>query len=58
MKKTAPAIVKASEETLASSIIVTGRSPTSTKSCLPNGARRMAKKRRVTAARRFANLAR
>jgi len=54
----APEMVSASMETLASSNIVIGSSATSTKSRLPNGARRMAKKSRATAASRFPNRAR
>jgi len=51
-------MVSASQETLASSNIVIGRSANSTMSCLPNGASRMAKKNRAIATRRFASLAR
>ena len=58
MKNMAPEMVSASQDTLASSNIVIGSSASSTKSCLPNGARRMAKKSRATAAKRFASLAR
>ena len=58
MKKIAPEMVRASQDTLASSNIVIGNCPIRTKSCLPNGARRMAKKSSTIAARRFAILAR
>jgi hypothetical protein len=58
VKNMAPEMVSASMETLASSNIVIGSSATSTKSRLPNGARRMAKKSRATAASRFPNRAR
>ena len=58
MKNTAPEMVSASQATLASSSIVIGSSATSRKSCLPNGAMRIAKNSRTTATRRFVNLPR
>ena len=56
-KNMAPEIVSASQETLASSNIVIGSSANSTKSGLPNGVSRMAKKSRAIAAKRLASLA-
>ena len=58
VKNMAPEMVSASHETLARTYIVIGSNANNTKSCLPNGASRIAKKSMAIDTKRFASLAR